>query len=145
MHLLGTVSRGRTESLGALAEEMLLREYEGHTLFTETLRVMSEALTAHKDASPYREILARAEQILEGQDLGVAVYEKTPEVPVDHYTIRLHGAKFHVVGHGKREPGILWSVPVDYLRRVAGNPQAFIDVPARLDLGWLERRLGLSR
>src|SRR3989304_5604670 len=54
MHLLGTVSRGRTESLGALAEEMLLREYEGHTLFTETLRVMSEALTAHKDASPYR-------------------------------------------------------------------------------------------
>ena len=122
-----------------------MHEYEGHTLFTETLQVMSEALTAHKDASPpYREILARSERILEGQDLGVAVYEKTPDAPVDHYTIRIDGAKFHVVAHGKREPAVVWSVSVDYLRRVAGNPQVYLDVPARLDLAWLERRLGLS-
>jgi hypothetical protein len=122
-----------------------VREYEGHTLFTEALRVMSEALTAHKDASPYREMLARAGRILGGQDLWVAIYEKSPGAPVDHYTIRMDGAKFHVVAHGKQEPAADWTVSVDYLRRVAGNPQAYIDVPARLDLGWLERRLGLSR
>jgi hypothetical protein len=122
-----------------------MREHEGHTLLTETLQVMNEVLRLHAEASPYREIRERAARILAGQDLGVAVYEKTPDTPVDHYTIRMDGAKFHVIKHGQREPAVDWSVSVDYLRRVAGNPQAYLDVPARLDLAWLEQRLGLSR
>jgi hypothetical protein len=122
-----------------------MREHEGHTLLTETLQVMNEVLRLHGEASPYREIRERAARILAGQDLGVAVYEKTPDTPVDHYTIRMDGAKFHVIKHGHREPAVDWNVSVDYLRRVAGNPQAYLDVPARLDLAWLEQRLGLSR
>jgi hypothetical protein len=122
--------------------EEVMPEFEGHTLLTETLRVFNQALARHADEQPFREILTRVEK-LGRLRLGVAVYEGDAPVPVDHYGVEMHEGKFHVVSRGQRELSIDWRVSVDYLRRVTAHPSEYIEEPARLELGWLEQRLGI--
>jgi hypothetical protein len=118
-------------------------EPRGHTLFTDTLRVMNRAIAAHEDSPPFREIIARTKALPDAIRLGVEIYEHDPSAPVDHYGIRIHDGRFEVASR-TREPVTDWRVSLEYLRRVAEDPQTYIDDPRKLDLGWLERRLGIG-
>ena len=117
-------------------------QFEGHTLLTETLRVFNRALARHADEYPYREILARVAE-LGGLRLGVAIYEGDEPLPVDHYVIELREGKFQVVSHGPLESPVDWRVSVDYLRRVTVHAWEYVEEPAKLELDWLEQRLGM--
>jgi hypothetical protein len=117
-------------------------EHSGHTLFTEALRVVNRALGAHEGEAPWRGLLRRAGERLEGVDFGVEVYEGDTPTPVDCYTIRLHDGKFAVSSHGEAPTPVDWKVSVDELRWIAENPEACIEAPERLGMEWLRRRVG---
>lgn len=116
-------------------------EPRGHTLLTDVLRVANRAIEAHKAEPPWSEIVSRITH-RETPVFGVAVYEDESEAPVDRYAVRLHEGRFELVPGGE-EPPIDWRVSVPFLRHVASHPDRYVDDPRRLELDWLERRLGI--
>ena len=118
-------------------------EPRGHTLLTETLRLVNKVLERHADVSPYREIVSRSKQIAGGLELGVAIHEGNPRAPVDSYIIRIRDGKLEVVSRGERVEIVDWTVSVDFLRQVVGAPEFYLDHPEKLGLGWLESRLAM--
>jgi hypothetical protein len=116
----------------------------GHTLFTEALRVIGRAIEAHKDASPWREVVARTSGLDRPLVFGVAIYEDEPDRVVDHYSIRVHEGRFEVVERGRLEPEIDWQVSVDHLRNVVAKPARYVADPGRLELDWLVQRIGIG-
>ena len=117
----------------------------GHTLFTEALGAVAAVIDAHRDASPWREIAERTSGAAEPRVFGVAVHEADPANPVDQYAVRIHDGRFEVLERGHAEPAIHWRVSVDELRRIRAGVDALIAEPEALDLGWLERLLGIER
>ena len=115
----------------------------GHTLFTDALRVLGDALEAHQDEPRWRELVARTSGLPAPLTFGVEIYEPDPEHVVDHYLIRAHEGRFEVVEQGHREVPD-WRVSADELRRIVAERDACIAAPERLDLHWLELRLGLA-
>lgn len=116
-------------------------EPRGHTLFTETLGIVNEALEAHRDEAPWKGLLDRAGPRLEGLDLGVAIHENADPAPIDHYTVRMEDGKLAVTSRGERPATVDWRVSVDELRAIVDDRDAYIADPARLDLDWLRRRI----
>jgi len=120
-----------------------MAEPSGHTLFTEALGVITRAIDAHKDTSPWREIVAKTSGPRGATKLAVAIYEADPQRIVDRYTIRAHEGRLEVVEHGRSETAIDWRVSVDHLRRVVAEADRHVEEPEHLDLAWLESRLGI--
>jgi hypothetical protein len=125
-------------SLGSVAEP------SGHTLLTRALRVINRAIDAHKDASPWREIVARTKESETPRSFGVAICEGDPQRIVDRYSIRAHEGRFQLVEHGRLEPAD-WEVSVAELERIVAHPDRFISAPELLGLDWLEDRLAIRR
>jgi hypothetical protein len=121
-----------------------MAEPRGHTLLTETLLLLNKVLKRHGDVSPYREILTRLKQKPGGVELGVAIREGKLHAPVDSYIIRIRDGKFEVVSRGEQLPVADWTGSVDFLRRVTGQQDFYLNHPEELDLGWLERRLAID-
>jgi hypothetical protein len=119
-----------------------MAEPSGHTLLTEALRVINRAIEAHKEASPWREIVARTSATEPARTFGVAICEGDPRRTVDRYSICAHEGRFQVVEHGRLEPAD-WEVSVDQLERIVAHPDRFIDAPELLGLDWLEDRLSI--
>jgi hypothetical protein len=121
-------------------------EPSGHTLLTDALRVIGQAIEAHADVSPWREIVARTSaRERRRKTFAVAIYEGDPEHVVDHYVIRVHEGRFEAVERGRSEPAVDWRVSVDSLRHIVAEPDRYLDAPEKLDLGWLQTRLGIGR
>ena len=120
-----------------------MAEPSGHTLFTEALRVITRAIDAHKDTSPWREIVAKTSGRRGPTELAVAIYAADPERIVDRYTIRAHEGRLEVVEHGGSETAIDWRVSIDHLRRVVAEADRYVEEPENLDLAWLESHLGI--
>ena len=121
-----------------------MAEPSGHPLFTEALRVINQAIEAHKDASPWREIVARTSGRRGPKVFSVAIHEGDPEQVVDRYTVRVHEGRFQVVEQGRVETASDWRVSIDHLRRLVVHPDAYVEAPTKLDLGWIEQRLGIG-
>jgi hypothetical protein len=115
----------------------------GHTLLTEALGVIGRAIDRHRDSSPWREIVARTSGRRGPTTFAVAIHEGDPARVVDHYVIRAHEGRFEVVEHGRREPAPDWHVSVERLRRIVAQPDLYVDEPEKLELAWLEERLGI--
>ena len=107
--------------------------------------MINRAIEAHKDASPWQEIVASTSTPEEVPAFGVAIYEGDPGHVVDQYSIRAHEGRFEVVEHGRLEPAVDWQVSVEHLQSVVAEPDRFIDAPEKLGLGWLEDRLAIRR
>ena len=115
----------------------------GHTLLTQALRVISRALDAHRDASPWREIVAQTSGRRGPTTFAVAIYEGDRGHIVDRYTVRAHDGRFEVVERGRCEPPFDWQVSVEHLRSIVAEPDRYVDEPDKLDLAWVESRLGI--
>ncbi len=123
-----------------------MAEPRGHTLFTDTLRVINRAVEAHAHASPWREIITRTgDHHREPRTFGVDVYEDDPERPVDHYRIGVHEGRFEVIERGSSGAAVDWRVSVDQLRGIIADPDAHEDAPEKLGLSWLVERLGIGQ
>jgi hypothetical protein len=121
-----------------------MAEPSGHTLLTRALAVMRQAIEAHRDTSPWREIVA-ATSGPKSPTFAVALCEGDPERIVDRYVIRAHEGRFEVLEHGTTDPEVDWRVTVDHLRDVVADPDRYVAAPERLGLGWLVERLGIGR
>ncbi len=121
-----------------------MAEPSGHPLFTEALRVINQAIEAHRDASPWREIIASTSGRGGKKVFSVVIHEGDPLRVVDRYAVRMHEGRFEVVEQGRLDAAFDWQVSVDHLRHLVGNPGEYIEAPAKLDLGWLEQRLGVG-
>jgi len=122
-----------------------MAEPRGHPLFTEALRVINHAIEAHKEVSPWREIVASTSARRGARLFSVAIHEGDPEHVVDRYTVRMHEGRFEVVEQGRLDAVADWRVSVDHLRDLVVQSGAYIETPAKLDLGWLEKRLGRAQ
>lgn len=121
-----------------------MAEPSGHTILTDALRVIGRAIKAHENASPWREVVTRTTSGRRRNTFAVAIYEGDPEHVVDHYVIRVHEGRFEVVERGRSEPAADWRVSVEHLRHIVAEPDGYIDAPEKLDLGWLQTRLGIG-
>lgn len=119
-----------------------MAEPRGHTLLTELLRVANRALEAHEGELPWGEVTRRTTEH-ESPTFGVAIFGEDAGVPLDRYAIRVQRGRLEVVSRDE-VPTIDWRVSVDFLRHVARHPDGYIADPAKLELGWLLRRLGIS-
>jgi hypothetical protein len=110
---------------------------------TEALNVMNQALRQHKDSLPYKQIIAAADKVLPGHNIGVAVYRDDPDTPHDFYTIEWRDGQLNLLEHGKDEPEITWKTPQSYFEDVVENKEDYIAHPAKLDFDWLRKRVGI--
>lgn len=117
-----------------------------NTLFQKYLGIVNEALEKNRTQTPYRQILSLTEKMLGDRDIQVVVFADDADEPHDFFTITMKGGHFEMTGHGKDEHADLsWKLPQDHMKEVVENPSDYVEHPARLDLSWLEHRLGLSR
>lgn len=113
------------------------------SLFTEYLNVANAAVAAHKDETPYKQMIQAADKLAGDTRFGVEVYADDPDQPFESFTVRHREGRLELLAHGKQDADVDWKVSRDYLQKVVDDAQTYIDEPARLDLDWLRSRLGL--
>ena len=121
-----------------------MRGDDAYVLFNDALQVMNKAILENADRFPYGQIMKLGEKVLGGKEIGVAVYASDSSSPFDYFTVEFKNGKLELVSHGKEHPAITWKVSRDYLAKVAGDPEHYIERPERLDLDWVRSRLGLD-
>lgn len=104
---------------------------------------MNAALEMHRDSLLFQAMLKACDAELEGEDLGVAVYDEDADQPSDHFTIRMQEGSFAFVSHSQSSDGDDWEVSEDYLDQVIADPKRYIENPSLLSFDWLKQRLGL--
>jgi len=113
--------------------------------FTEYLHVVNRALGAHRDETPYKQMLALGEKALGDSTIGVAVYKDDASKPHDWFTVRFSDGKFALEEHGKKpERDFDWKLAREHVDNVIEKPQEFVEKPWKLDLDWLKTRVGVS-
>lgn len=113
-----------------------------NALFTQYVDIVNRAIGEHRDEAPFQQLLSMGEKIMGDRKVGAAVYQKDPSEPHDYFTLRFEAGKLRAE-HGKNAPDISWKVKEDYLRKVVAEPETYVKHPTKLDLDWLESRLGL--
>lgn len=112
--------------------------------FLQYLNICNMALTRHKDAFPYKQILEIGEATLGGKNIVVAVLGDAPNLIEAYYTIRFNGGTFDVVAHQKEESEMDWTVKESYLKKVVENPDSYLAHPEKLEWEWLKSRLNIG-
>lgn len=112
-------------------------------LVSETLGVMNRSITRNEDSFPYKQILQLSEKALHGKRIGIAVYRDDAKHPHDFYTAEFNEGRLSLLGRGKEDVSTTWTVSEDYLKKVAGDPEPYIEHPEKLDWEWLRDRLGI--
>lgn len=113
--------------------------------FLQALSVMNAGLDLHRDSLRLKPLLSLADSELDGCNLIAAIVDDLGRSgTVDYVTIRLQQGRFVLVSHARTTPRTDWRVAVSYLIDVARNPRKYLEDPARLDLGWLRKRVGLK-
>lgn len=103
------------------------------------LRTLQRVFERHGDRPPYRELLRRFRGPHPTR-FGVAICEPERPTPIDHYEIALERGKLSIVSHGIQPPVTHWVVSTEELRRLAEDPDGFLQDPDRVDLNWMIRR-----
>jgi hypothetical protein len=113
------------------------------TTFIEAIRTMNRALKANADKPPYKQLIEAGSKLAEGVTIGAGVYADDASNPHDYYTLEFKDGQIELIDHGKKDIDIDWRVPEDYLKKLAEDPDRYIDNPALLDWDWLKSRVGL--
>ncbi len=113
-------------------------------LLIAALGVWNRALDEHRASAPYRQMLARCENILAGRLIGIRVYEDDPAQPVAHYAIRFHSGLLEPTPGGINAPVEPWNVSAAYLRDVVRNAEDYVRSPEKLNWQWLSDRLDVE-
>ena len=120
---------------------MNIERLDTNALFTQYVNVVNDAIGQNENDFPFRQLMQMGEKVLGDKKIGAAVYKGDPDSPHDYFTVRLESGRFRAT-HGKEEPDIEWKLDEKHLENVVSNPKPYVDNPAKLDLDWLETRLG---
>ena len=113
--------------------------------FLQYLNICNMALTRHKEAFPYKQILEIGESTLGGKNIVIAVLADDSKSVAAYYTIRFSGGTFDVVAHQKEEAEMDWTVKESYLKKVVESPGDYIAHPEKLEWEWLKSRLNIGK
>lgn len=112
--------------------------------FLAYLDTFNAALDAHRDEFPYKQIVKGGEALLDGGNIGVALYKHDPSAPHDFHTITLEDGELKYVGRGKQNVRMGFKTKESRLEEVAENRDRYVEDPSKLELDWLKRKLGLQ-
>lgn len=105
-------------------------------LFRQFLEVCNRAMQAHKDEFPYKHIWEAAEELQAENGLHVTVYDDEPK---GDYQLRLHDKHVELMREADEAEVGGWRINKSFLRKVAENPEAYIQDPSQLDWQWLKQ------
>ena len=107
-------------------------------LFNQFLEVCNQAMEAHKDEFPYKQIWEAAEQLQREKGLHVTIYDDEPK---GDFQLRLQDKHIELLSDSEDDSGEGWRINKSYMKRVVENPEEYIEEPAKLDWDWLKNRL----
>ncbi|REJ81562.1 MAG: hypothetical protein DWQ34_26960 [Planctomycetota bacterium] len=106
--------------------------------FVHALALINIAIGARHVVLPFDQAIDEQSRTSDPPEFGVAIYEESPEDPVDYFTIRLQDGRFVLTQHGVPHAAPDWVVSAEHLREIFRNPLRFVDDPSRFDLSWLQ-------
>lgn len=112
-------------------------------LVSDALNVMNRSLSKNEDSFPYKQIIDLTRRTLDGKKVGIAVYRDDAGNPHDYYTAVFKEGRIVLLDRGKENVTIQWKVSEKYLKKVADDPDPYIDHPEKLDWEWLKDRVGI--
>lgn len=113
------------------------------TLFLEYLNTLNQALDAHREEAPYKQLIDLGQKLMDDKKIGIAIYKSDPSSPHDFYTVKFTDGRLAFVSHGKEAPDHSWKVKESFMQDVVKDKQTYIQNPAKLDWDWLRSRLGI--
>lgn len=113
-------------------------------LFTQYLDVVNRALGENRDRFPYNRLFKAGDAILGDKPIGVAIYKDDASTPHDHFEVKFQDGTFRMTSHGKAEASSVWKMPQSHLENVVEHPQTYVSQPAKLDMDWLAKRMGVA-
>lgn len=123
---------------------MTTHTHDTATLVTEYLNVANAAIDAHRDETPYKQILSLTDKLADDHRFGIEVYRRGADGPHDYYTAEWNNGGLRYVSHGKEAPDVDFRVSEEHMQRVVDDAEEYIAHPAKIDLDWLKSRVGLS-
>lgn len=120
---------------------MNIEQLDTNALFTQYVNVVNKAIGQNKNDFPFRQLTQMGEKVLGDKKIGAAVYKGDAGAPHDYFTIQLENGKLRAE-HGKEGPDVEWKLDEAHLKNVVSDPDPYVDNPAKLNLDWLETRLG---
>jgi len=138
----GPHGTGAAHFLGMTTETQTPENTE--TLFLEYLNTLNQALAAHRNQMPYKQIIDASDKVFGDRKLGVAVYKTDPSAPHDFYTVKMVDGRIAFVSHGKDAPEYSWKTKEAFMKDVVDNKQYYVDNPSKLNWDWLTSRIGMN-
>jgi len=124
---------------------MEARSLQTEALVDQYVHVVNNAMGQNEDKTPWKQILGAVEAAgADEMEAGVAVYKSDPDHPEDHFVLGWRDGRLHKLQHGKEGDRTWWSMPREHLEDVVENPKPYVQNPAKFDLDWMTRRLGLD-
>lgn len=118
-----------------------MTQLDTNALFTQYVNVVNKAIGAHRDETPYKQIIQASDKLMNDKTLGVAIYKDDASTPHDWFTLKWNNGGLKIDEHGKKPSDISWKANEAHLEEVVEKPNEFIEHPMKLDLDWLKKRL----
>jgi hypothetical protein len=112
-------------------------------LFGQYLSVVNLAINQNRHRFPYKQIVSGGERLLGTRKVGVAIYGKGGAAQ-GYFTIAYRNGAFGIVAHDQARPDVEWKISRQHIEQVLSDPDPYIEHPIKLELGWLESRMGLG-
>ena len=124
---------------------MEARSLQTEALVEQYVHVVNDSMGRNEDQTPWKQILAAVKSAT-GDDVeaGVAIYKDDPDHPEDHFVLGWRDGRLDTLQHGKDDDHTWWNMPRKHLEDVVENPKPYLENPAKFDLDWMSRRLGLQ-
>lgn len=104
-------------------------------LFERYMEICNQALEQNKEKFPFKQIWEAAQTRLRDQKVALAVYDDSPQ---ETFEVALNGSHLDV-SRPECSCKAPWRVNRSYLEQVTSNPEDYIQNPAKIDWGWLQR------
>lgn len=106
---------------------------------------VNQSIGQNRDRFPYKQMIDVSKPLTEGLKMQVGVYKDDPKQVHDFFTLKWTGSELEFAGHGKDEStDVAWKVPTSHLQEVVDDPAPYVREPAKLDLDWLGKRIGIA-
>ena len=117
-------------------------EASTESLVSEYVSVVNRALDRHGDNFPVKQIMQLIDRVVSArQRIGLAVFTSDADSPHDYFTAIFNPAqRLEIISRGKHMPDMEWKLKREHLEEVTGNPEPYINNPAKLDWAWLKSR-----
>lgn len=107
-------------------------------LFSRYLKICNQALDAHKEEFPYKQLWHVMQHFLKGKKIFLSVYNDHPQKT---YEIALKDDHLNVVDVKEGGDPHAWRMKVSELEKIVADPEEYIKNPSKIDWEWLKNRL----